>query len=654
VKRRTATKAEIAQVEDDAKVMSASDEGLLQNYRAWLYHNHGIGLYGNRRDNPCRIGRRKWIESYVVIKDKKRDEHLIALNQSQRNKEAIILRQEKAGLPVRVVTLKVRQNGDSTQTLAIAFEYMLRNTNVKVRLIADKEQLTEELLDRAQLMFRSLRDPNGRPWNLKTRKDNRDRISVDAPIYSQIYVISAKVPDPGHGETPDMLSMEETARWPDADRKAKGVEMGLPEVAGSMAFDTSTAHGNNGYYRDKFIRAWDRTHGDLSESDASFLGEGGWKPHFIPWFLHHEYRWSWIFNEPLPDETAALIMGSLDDEEKILLKQRYFTRKVGWRTVDADQLAWRRYYISEKLNGSLDNFHEQCPAFPHEAFLASGRPAFDHSMVKRVQAAYMRDPLWKGSILADESEDGAPFVFTSEIKGPLHIYEHPEPGLFYAIGVDTSAGSLNGDPQTFVVTELETRRVVADFRGWPSPEGFGAIVTMASWFYNNADVGVETHPSPHGLRVYDAALEYGCETLYSQQQFDQQTGSFSTRKGWYSTERAKIQLIGRIAVAFQEGVEIPSQRILQECLDAQLDDQDKIARNCKNDLIIAMGISLKIRDTAYREGRVPKVEPERLDFEQKWWRDREERATTAMKARGINLGHYEAKPDDKASVFEGV
>lgn len=653
--RERPTPQQIADAERAAQhaAQQAGEPGLLDNYRMFFLYNNEAGLYANIRGNPFRVSRRSWIESNVTIKDKRRRVALMRLNQSQRNKEAIILRAERKKVPIRIVTLKVRQNGDSTQTLAIAFEFMLRNCNVKVRLIADKEQLTEELLGRASLMFRELADPSGKPWRLQTSQSNRDRIVLDAPIFSQIYVISARVPDPGHGETPDMLCMEETSRWPEAERKAKGVELGLPEVAESYAFDTSTAFGNTGHYFTKFTRAWNRSQGNSNDGeDEELLGGGGWQPHFVPWFLHEEYRWSWINGRALPAKLEQQILATLDDEEKILLQTLYFARGKGRRKVDVDQLAWRRYYISEKCNGSLDTFHEQCPAFPHEAFMASGRPAFDTGIVQSTRAECLRDPVWTGEI-AEGKPGGQPWELVPNARGPLWIWEMPKPGLLYAMGVDTSAGSLKGDPQVFEIIELETCRQVAEYRGWPSPEDFGGIVTRASWLYNNADVGIETHPSPHGLRVYDAAEDYGCKTLYSQEVYDTMTERLVTKKGWYSSERNKVVLVGRIAVALRDGIDLRSSRLLDELRDAQLDDNEKISRQSKNDLIIALGIALKIQETAYQEGRAPLPPPERLDFEGRFWKNKAA-LDPELQLAGAEEGVQSTGDDELDALYSGT
>jgi hypothetical protein len=395
----------IAAEAEAKKRASTRDPKLYPNYLFHALYDTQAGVYGLRKGNPYGISRREFIESTVQIKTKRRKLELIRYNQSQRNMEASVLRQERNAKAVRIVILKVRQNGISTYIIAFAFWLMLTHTDVKVRIIADREDLCETLLDRVRLVFRELCRGDGKPWNLVTTKSNRDMIVLAEPIHSSIHVVSANTPDPGHGETVDLLDMEETARWPDAERKAKGVEMTLPEVEGSYAFDVSTAFGNTGYYARKFKAAWERKTGigDPTAGEALMAG-GGWQPVFFPWFLHEENRWSWINEMALPHAIAGQILETLDAEEKILMGQTYHLRGQPPRNVDLDQLAWRRYFISEKCNGNLDTFHEQAPAFVDEAFLASGRPAFEIGLVKKLMLSYQSDPTWVGELLPIDEE----------------------------------------------------------------------------------------------------------------------------------------------------------------------------------------------------------------------------------------------------------
>lgn len=612
-----------------------------------------FGFGEGTRRNRYAIGRREWIESLVMIDDKRARCVPLKANQSQRNMEAQILRQSRAGKPVRIVCCKVRQNGWSTYELAVFLEGFLRNTNVKARLITDREELCETLLARVKRMFQRLHKTDGTPWNIPTQRSNRDMLVLGEPFNSSIHVVSAATPNPGFGETNLMVAMEETSKWLDAADKGKGVELALPEVPGSLAFDVSQPKGNTGYFADKFKRAWYRGMGlaDPSGNDDVTAGVG-WVAMFIPWFLHQEYRWTRIGSNPpqLPTRVHDAIAKSLTPDEEILLKQRYLIRGRGWMQVDYDQLAWRRYYVTEKCNGNLQTFHEQCPAFPEEAFLASGRPAFNVEHVQRAITAHKREPIFKGRILQGGEQSADP-------RGELWIFDQPVKGRQYAIGVDTAAGSSQGDldsaglaktgskdPSTIVVTDLETEAPVAEWYGWMPPHEFAREVVKLSDLYE-ATVAIETHPSQHGLAVYQAAEDAGCRRLFVQQRWDDREGKFVQRKGWAMSTQAKAILLSRITEALAHDAPIPSARILQELLDAQLDDKEKIDRVCRNDLMIAYGLSLKLGDAA-KQHAFKQPEPERLPptgSDEAFWRDRR-----------LRQGHFSGKIRYDAMNGEGI
>lgn len=613
----------------EARQRGDGDEEATRAWHFFLLYNRERGVFGCRPGNRFAMSRREWIEKHVMIEDKRAKVVPFELNQSQRNLEATILRLERAGTPVRVVILKVRQNGISTYNLAFMLWLIATHTNIKARVIADREELCETLLNRVKRMFARMHKSDGSRWNIPTDKSNRDMIVLGEPFSSAITVVSANTPNPGFGETNNCVDMEETSKWPDADEKGKGVELALPEVPGSYAFDVSQPKGNSGYFADKFKRAWYREKGmadpnasdadvEKSGSVAGLLGAGGWRPIFIPWFLHQEYRWTKIGSNPsvLPAEIAESITKTLTAEEKVLLQQKYLIRGKGLCSVDLDQLAWRRYYIAEKCNGKIEVFHEQCPAFPEEAFLASGRPAFNIEAVKRLQARFQRPPARKVRMLHDGRLD-------DDKNGELWIWKMPEPGRQYAIGVDTAAGVRGGDPCVMSVTEVETRALVAEWYGWEPPHSLGVLAKRLSDLYL-ADVAIETHPSQHGLATYNVAEQAGCERLFVQQRVEARDENWEMRKGWAMSAQSKALLMDLVAVAIRDQAEIPSQRLLQEILDAQLDDKEKIERGCRNDLIMGYGLSLALAERARVERRraPERPKPPPTGSDEAFWIDR--------------------------------
>lgn len=381
----------------------------LENCRIYVLFNQERGLMGWRKDNPYAISPREFMERYFYVKSKGGQVVPFRLNRVQRILEARVARAERSGKPVRIVILKGRQFGCSTWAILRYAYCMLTRPRFKTKLVADVNEKATELMQKVALVFDEMHKENGDPWRITLEADTVKQIKLGWPLSSAFQVTSAEAKNPGHSETVEALHMTETSRWKDAQEQAYGLEITLPELPGTFGIDETTAHGDQGYFRDKFMRAWNRERGITEEmaASATVLGGAGWGAVFFPWFLHHEDRWSHVNKVPLPKNIADEITDSLTDDEVLLLKQTYIERGKGLVSVDLDQLAWRRYYISEKCAGSLDTFHEQFPAFPEEAFLASGRPVFDQAALRKVSQTMVCEPEWKGDI---EDVDGDPLM----------------------------------------------------------------------------------------------------------------------------------------------------------------------------------------------------------------------------------------------------
>lgn len=205
-------------------------------------------------------------------------------------------------------------------------------------------------------------------------------------------------------------------------------------------------------------------------------------------------------------------------------------------------------------------------------------------------------------------------------NGPLWVWRHPQPGRQYGIGVDTAAGVRGGDPCVAEVVDMETNEQVAEWYGWQQPHDFGRTVYLLGEMYE-AEVAIETHPSAHGLAVYDACEAAGCKRLFVQTTWNTRESRFIQNKGWNTNQQSKAVLLARVARALADGVAVHSERLLQELIEAQLDDNDRIdekrqredarmSRYCRNDCIIAFGIALKLSDFALEEQTAfPKPKP---------------------------------------------
>lgn len=367
------------------------DPRLKANHVHWRLYSESDGYYR-------KMSRRQWIERYVKIRTTRAKVIPLILNAAQRRLLAMVLRLERDGVPVRVIILKARQLGFSTLVQAMFYERTMRLENQRALIIAHRDQTSKLLLKMAKLMLRKHNKDNGQHWDFSMDSKRLNMLRWAAPTYCEIEITSAEVAEPGHGDTCQMVHCSETSRWPQTDVKMKGIMQIVHDHAGTMVFDESTANGDEGYFRDQFWSAWNERHMSMRAVNRTTM----WVSMFFAWFEEPSYRWTkkWGEGREIPQAVIDEIMGALTDEEEWLLRQTYWERGVGRRSVDVDQLLWRRIVIKDKLGNSLRKFHEQYPARPEEAFVASGSPAYDAvTIAKLIDEARANPPIWRGNVV---------------------------------------------------------------------------------------------------------------------------------------------------------------------------------------------------------------------------------------------------------------
>lgn len=379
------------------------DPKLQENQRYFATFSRDYGVLGCRRGNTRALSRRQWIERHVCVKSKQGVIVTMKLNPAQRRLEAAILRMERRGVPVRIIILKARQIGFSTYIQAFCFWAILNVANTRCLMIAHRNPTARAIFAKVHTMRRMLRRADGTPYDFAMPHKSRTEVAFDEPMNSAIEVDSAEVDEPGHGDTVQILHKTETSRWKNALEKAKGLEQILPELPGTYGFDETTANGDVGYFRDEFWDAWE--------------GESGVHPLFVAWFEQPEYRWTSINQrEELAEDVREAIHETLTKDEEALLELTYYQRGVGPRKVDYDQLAWRRHMLKSKMGNNLDNLNEQYPSTPEEAFLASGRPAYDGERLKLAMRMtsepkrYEIGPVEDIAVVGSVNPEGAAFI----------------------------------------------------------------------------------------------------------------------------------------------------------------------------------------------------------------------------------------------------
>ena len=104
------------------------------------------------------INTKKYIEEYIKIRDKNSNIVPLKFNEPQQKYYNTIKKLKEAGKPVRIIILKARQMGFSTETEAILFKETVTKTNINTAIVAHKEDSTANLFNMSKLMYNELPD----------------------------------------------------------------------------------------------------------------------------------------------------------------------------------------------------------------------------------------------------------------------------------------------------------------------------------------------------------------------------------------------------------------------------------------------------------------------------------------------------------------
>ena len=159
------------------------------------------------------------------------------MNWPQRHLVNHITRNLRDGKPTRVIVLKARQLGISTDTQAIQFSLSMMVDNFRGHIISHESKSNEHLLGMAQRFFDTY--PFRRFYEQTNKAANK--IAFD-PTNSRIGISTAKNLGSGRSLTVHFLHGSEVSLWPNADVLMSGLGQSIPKSAFSFIILESTAN----------------------------------------------------------------------------------------------------------------------------------------------------------------------------------------------------------------------------------------------------------------------------------------------------------------------------------------------------------------------------------------------------------------------------
>lgn len=420
---------------------------------------------------------------------------------AQRRYIQTIEQQYNDGKPVRIVVLKARQLGISTATEGVMYWWGFLHNGSNGLVATHESDQSEELFAKIQFFWDNF--PFKELFTLKyATKQHLHWIETN----SKLRVATAKNVTGGRGSTLHAVHLSEVAFYPNPETFLLGLNQTVPNQHKTIIVLESTANGVGNY----FYRFWN----DAVE------GNNDYTPLFFPWWRHPEYKL----------HTTLTIKSELDVDERQLLR-------IG---ASYENLAWRRWAIVNLAGGDLDDFMQEYPSTPEEAFITSGRPIFSHTKLKEVY-----DPARGHRGYLIEEYNGR-MRFVPDSSGNLTIFKAPRRGDRrsdrYFVAGDPSE-SIAGDPSCIQVINRATFEQVAVWHGRVNPIVFGDEMARVGKFYNGAMVCPEAEGGGQATVARLLFLQY--PSIWQHRNPDRVQAAFNTY-GWATNFSRKSWAIGTL------------------------------------------------------------------------------------------------------------
>ena len=270
-----------------------------------------------------------------------------ALNDPQKIIHAKFQAQLNEHRMVRAMILKGRKQGAST--------YIGGRFYTKTRLWKHRRAVVmAHVTDSSKALFAMVQNFHKHdPMALQAERASAQEFKFSND--SSYAVATAGSGETGRGATPTLAHLSEAAFYPNPEKTFAGFVNSIPMADATEVAVESTANGIG----NEFHQRWMRAEAGIEDETAGIT----FIPIFIPWYLSPEYR--------LPAPSGFQLRS--EPEGDGLPSERDIAEMY---ELDLDQMAWRRFYVEQQLNGNLQSFMQEYPSSPTEAFQTTGLELF--------------------------------------------------------------------------------------------------------------------------------------------------------------------------------------------------------------------------------------------------------------------------------------
>lgn len=467
----------------------------------------------------------------------------------------------------RNINLKARQLGFTTLAVIDALDDCLFNQHFEAGIIADDLDNAIKIFEKAKLAYEMLPD-----WIKKYRKPTTDRAGEYKFPNGSVFSVDTSF----RGGTLSRLHVSEfgkiSKKYP---LKAKEIVTGAFESVPKNGFIDieSTAEGMSGEFYDLCQEAMPKDETNLRSLEFKFF--------FFPWWKNPEYQEEGEVSYP---GELSNYFKYLDTEQSIKLT----TAQKNWYALKKQSLK--------------DEMAQEYPSFPDEAFLNSGRPAFNQQEIAaRIKAVKEKQFELKVFIVKDMED--------KEHSVTVKIFKYPVKDMPYAVAGDPAEGLETGDNSALSVLDKDFDQC-ATYAGKLDPDLFGGLMVEVAKFFNGAIVAPEVNN--HGHAVINAIKSRKYYKFFKREVKEEAGKDITDRVGWLNTVKSKMEMVDELIESFRDGsLTINDEATLREMLTCTKEEDGNIILNGK-DRVVCLGISIQAIKQAVIDGEHKATTPNKV------------------------------------------
>lgn len=444
-----------------------------------------------------------WIENFCTIVDKQNKKVKFKLNPQQK--------QLVNDLDKYNIVLKSRQLGITSVSCGLSLYYAFNTPNCTCFLISYSLDSASQIFDKLKQLYEDL--PSA--IKLKDTANNKTMLKFDNG--SKIVVTTCGSKEIGRGASIKYAHFSEMAFMKqDMIRKQLlAIEQAL--LPNGKIVIESTANGMN-----EFSNIWEEAE----------KGESLYKPFFFSWIedklmFKEEYK-------QFRERYITIYGHELTNDE--LTQDELIYKDMGATLL---QLMWRRIKVK---NSSEEQFKQEFPATPIEAFITSGNNLFN---LDKIQQLYVN--VSKVKPLKAKDIPTLPSLLKPYINSYLSVYEPPTREVDYFIGVDGSEGT-GQDYSVIEVINKEGMQVCQFRSNKVAPHEVAKVVNELGLWYNRALIVVEKASGGHVI-LDRLVHNFKYKNLYKYKDYDAK-GRVVKKVGFNTTSKSKPLLINNFVELF--------------------------------------------------------------------------------------------------------